>query len=127
MVPFVHLNELLELVIAIYEKSEFKDFEEYSHTILNKFSEEFLALWYLSNLKTKQSLELVVTNNPILGSKESFEFEKALLLEVFGNLEELKNIGDKFFETQSAFSKTMWTVAGEDPHYVPPIKRNKFR
>ena len=127
MVPFVHLNELLELVIAIYEKSEFKDFEEYSHTILNKFSEEFLALWYLSNLKTKQSLELVVTNNPILGSKESFEFEKALLLEVFTDLEELGNIGDKFFETQSAFSKMMWSVAGKDPHYLPPIKRNKFR
>ena len=127
MVPFVHLNELLLTVIAIYEKSNFKDFEDYSHKILNRFSEEFLALWYLSNLRTKQSLELVVDNNPTLDSVESFEFEKSLLLKEFGDLEELAGIEDKFFDTQSSFSKKMWTVEGKDPHYVPPIERNKFR
>ena len=127
MVPFVHLNELLSLVIAIYEKSGYKDFEEYSHRVLNRFSEEFLALWYLSNLKTKESRELKVENNPSLDSDESFAFEKALLLREFGDLVELQTIDDKFFDTQSAFSKKMWTVEGEDPHYTPPIERNKFR
>ena len=127
MVPFVHLNALLFVVISIYEKSAYREFENYSHKVLNRYSEEFLALWYLSNLKTQQSLELVVDNNPDLDSNESFAFEKALLLQEFGNLEELENIGDKFFDTQSSFSKKMWTVEGKDPHYIPPIQRNKFR
>ena len=127
MVPFVHLNALLLVVISIYEKSGYRDFEDYSHKVLNRYSEEFLALWYLSNLKTQQSIELVVDNNPSLDSDESFEFEKALLLKEFGDLEELGNIGDKFFDTQSSFSKKMWTVEGKDPHYIPPLQRSKFR
>ena len=127
MVPFVHLNELITLIIAIYEKSGFQNFEEYSHKILNNFSESFLALWYLCNLKTKESRELKFKNNPSLESNESFTFEKTLLLEEFGHLEELQNIDNKFFETQSAFSKKMWTIKGKDPHYTPPIQRDKFR
>ena len=127
MVPFVHLNAVLTLIIDIYEKSGYKDFEEYAHNVLNKFSSEFLALWYLANLETSQTLELKVENNPSLDSDDSFEYEKALIHRSFEGLESLQNIDEKFFDTISVLSKKLWTVAGEDPHYKPPIERNKFR
>jgi len=127
MVPFVHLNATLSLIIELYEKSGYKDFEEYAYNVLNKFSEEFLALWYLANLETKQSLELKVDNNPPLDSAESFEFEKNLLLGNFKDLESLQDIDNKFFDTVSRLVKKLWTVEGKDPNYKPPIERNKFR
>ena len=127
MVPFVHLNTTLTLIIDIFEKSGYEDFEEYAHNVLNRFSSEFLALWYLSNLETSQTLELKVDNNPALDSDESFVYEKFLIQSSFENLESLQNIDDKFFDTVSELSKKLWTVAGEDPHYKPPIERNKFR
>jgi len=127
MVPFVHLNTTLTLIIDIFEKSGYDNFEEYAHNILNKFSSEFLALWYLANLETSQTLELKVDNNPALDSSESFEFEKSLILKTFDGLESLQNIDDRFFDTISALSKKLWTVAGEDPHYKPRLDRNRFR
>lgn len=127
MVPFVHLNATLTLIIDIFEKSGYEDFEEYAHNILNKFSSEFLALWYLANLETSQTLELKVDNNPSLDSDENFEYEKSLIQSSFKEVESLKNIGDKFFDTVSSMSKKLWTVEGKDPHYKPPIQRSKFR
>jgi len=127
MVPFVHLNATLTLIIDIFEKSGYEDFEEYAHNVLNKFSSEFLALWYLANLETSQTLELKIDGNPALDSDESFAYEKSLILKTFNGLESLQNIDDRFFNTISALSKKLWTVAGEDPHYKPPIERNKFR
>lgn len=127
MVPFVHLDAALSLIIDIYEKSGYNNFEEYAHKVLNRFSSEFLALWYLANLESSQFLELKVDNNPALDSNESFIYEKNLIQRTFAELESLQNIDDKFFDTVSALSKKLWTVAGEDPHYKPPIERNKFR
>lgn len=127
MVPFVHLNATLTLIIDIFEKSAYEDFEEYAHNVLNKFSSEFLALWYLANLETSQTLELKVDNKPSLDSDENFEYEKILIQSSFEELEELHNIDDKFFNTVSTLSKKLWTVEGKDPNYKPPIQRNVFR
>ena len=127
MVPFVHLYETLSIIIEIYEKSAYNDFEDYAKNVLDKFSEEFLGLWYLANFQTKQSKKLVVDENPALGSTESFEFEKAYLLKEFREVEVLTDIEETFFDTLSSFSKKLWTVDGKDPHYKPPIKRAVFR
>ena len=62
-----------------------------------------------------------------LHNLESFTYEKFLIQSSFEELESLQNIDDKFFDTVSVLSKKLWTVAGEDPHYTPPIERNKFR
>jgi len=127
MVPFVHLNVVLELIIKIFEKSAYKNFEEYADSVLNCYSSEFLALWYLANLETSQMLELDPTNNPDLESEDSFLYEKTYLERSFPELESLKNINEKFFDTVSMLSKKLWTIEGKDPHYKPPIQRNVFR
>ena len=127
MVPFVHLKETLSLIISIYEKSGYSNFEEYTKDILNQFSSGFLSLWYLANLETKQSNEIKLNNNPKLELDESFTFEKKYLLNTFPNLESLRDIDDSFTQTISKLSKKIWTVAGEDPTYTPPMKRVNVR
>ncbi len=127
MVPFVHLNATLLLIIEIFEKSGYANFEEYSQKVLNRFSGEFLALWYLCNTQTSQSIQLETQGVPSLEADESFEYEKAYLEKIFPDVESLKDVEDKFFDTVVSLSKKLWTVAGEDPHYKPAIKRNTYR
>ena len=71
------------------------------------------------NLKNKTSFPLPKQNN-ILTCKE----EEKLLFESFSGVALIEN---DFKRTISALSKELWTVAGKDPHYKPPIKRVKVR
>ncbi len=127
MVPLVHLHSLLTLVITTFEKSECKDFEEFSHHVLNTYSEEFLGMWFLANTQTNQYLKLMPNESVYRSEQERFEDEKGLLQNFFPQLEFLDMIDDNFFKATSALSKKLWTVEGKDPNYKPPIKRVAFR
>ena len=126
MVPLEHLHAAMSLIIALYEESGFNDFEEYSRQVLNLFSEEFLSMWFLANIKTDQKLKLLPSEN-LPAERQDFGYEKALLEKHFVGLEVLDLVGDSFFEAVSTLSKELWTIKGEDPHYKPPIERNSFR
>jgi len=119
MVPFVHLEHVISLVIELFEHSQESSFEEYAHNILSKYSEDFLSLWHLENLKTDQSIRLEKLNNEI-----SFEEEKELLQKAFS---ELELVEDDFKKTVSAISKELWTIEGADPKYTPKLNRVNFR
>ncbi len=127
MVPLVHLHTLLSLVISIYEQSDHKVFEEYSRNVLNTFSEEFLAMWYLANLQTEQTLSLPKNEHMLSDEAECFEYEHTLLKTYFAEEEFLSLVDENFHHAVSTMSKKMWTVAGEDPHYKPPIERHSIR
>jgi ferredoxin-nitrite reductase len=120
MVPFEHLHEVLSLLISLYEKSGCSSFEEFSSEVLNRFSVEFLALWILANFEAKTVLTLEIDNTLEI----DFDYEKNLLKRHFGNLELIEN---SFSSTVSALSKKLWTIEGEDPNYIPPMKRVQFR
>jgi len=119
MVPFVHLKEVITLVVILFEKSNYQNFQLYAHHILNNYSEDFLSLWHLLNLKTKQSLSL-----PKQMQTLEHEAEQILLSQHFANFELVEDDSKK---TISALAKELWTVAGKDPHYKPPIKRTNIR
>ena len=123
MVPFVHLNDTLLLIIKLYEQSGYKDFEEFSYNVLNKFSAEFLTIWFLANLETKQTLNLPVAEDTHL----EFNKEKEQLLKIFNEVDFLESMDESFFNSIGALSKKLWTVAGADPHYKPSINRTNFR
>ncbi len=127
MVPLQHLNKTLSLIISIYERSEHEDFEMFSRNILNKFSEEFLSLWFLASLETDQILELPENKDIALGSDERFIYEKSLLEKQFPSADVLALIDGDFHDAVSTLSKKLWTIAGKDPHYKPPIKRLNVR
>ena len=120
MIPLVHLHETLSLIIKIYELSGYENFEEFAHEILNQFSEEFLALWFLANISTKQNLKLEPQGSGI-------EYEKELLLTHFSEVDFLENFDDGFMKSVSALSKKLWTIEGEDPRYKPKINRVNVR
>ncbi|MEE8588235.1 MAG: nitrite/sulfite reductase [Sulfurimonadaceae bacterium] len=126
MVPLEHLHSLMTLIISLYEESGLSDFEDYSAQVLSKFSEEFLALWFLANLQTHQMLKLL-PNESLPSEKKGFAYEKALLEKYFEGLDFLDLIDDSFFEAVSTLSRELWTIKGEDPHYKPPIERHVYR
>ena len=119
MVPFVHLKETLTLIIRLFEQSGYQNFQLYAHYILNKYSEDFLSLWHLYNLKNKKEIALQKQTKPL-----AQEEELALLRETF---EDFELIEDDMKKTLSHLVKELWTVAGKDPHYKPPIERTNFR
>jgi len=122
MVPFVHLNTVLSLVIKLFEDSDYDEFEEYAKNILNNYSEEFLSLWVLANLETKQNIGLSK-----LDKEQNIEFEKELLKKDFKDLDFWLHVEENFHNAISYLSKKLWTIEGEDPHYKPKINRVNFR
>lgn len=122
MVPFVHINETVSLVVELFELSGYKDFEEYASNVLIHCSEEFLSLWVLANLETNSTIAV-----PKLGSMQSFEHEKELLKKEFAALDFWEHVDENFHDAVSFLSKKLWTVEGEDPHYKPKIERTNFR
>ena len=64
-IPLHSLKELLEIIIDEYEESEYEQFELFSKNILNTFSADFLALWFLAKFKTKEKVYLKKTSNEI--------------------------------------------------------------
>jgi len=119
MVPFVHLKNTITLVVKLYEQSRCTNFQLYAHQILNRYSEDFVALWHLYNLKNNTTLSLPLQEKNITPQEE-----QVLLKESFHNF---TLVEDDFKKSISALVKELWTVEGEDPHYKPPIKRVNFR
>ncbi|PNV82164.1 MAG: ferredoxin--nitrite reductase [Sulfurimonas sp.] len=122
MVPFVHLNETVSLIIRLFELSGYSDFEEYASKVLIHCSEEFLSLWVLANLETKNTIIV-----PKLQNLQSFEYEKELLKKEFAELDFWEHVDENFHNAISYLSKKLWTIEGEDPHYKPKIERTTFR
>lgn len=122
MVPFVHLNETVSLIIRLFELSGYSDFEEYASQVLIHCSEEFLSLWVLANLETKNTIIV-----PKLQNLQSFEYEKELLKKEFAELDFWEHVDENFHNAISYLSKKLWTIEGEDPHYKPKIERTTFR
>ena len=119
MVPFVHLKTTITLVVKLFELSGYKNFQLYAHHILNKYSEDFIALWHIYNL---QNNTLLTLSEPL--QTPSFQEEKEILLQ---NFPHCVFIDDDFKKTISTLVKELWTIEGKDPHYKPPISRTNFR
>jgi len=119
MVPFVHLKETITLVIELFEQSGYQNFQLYAENILNNYSEDFLALWHLYNLKHRQHISL----NKVVNTLKQEE-EIQLLQRTF---DDFKLIDNDMKKSVSMLVKELWTVEGKDPHYKPPIERTNFR
>ena len=90
-IPLHSLKEFLALIIDEYEYSSYNTFEEFSNSVLNRYSIEFLNVWFLAKFKTKKEVYL-----------EHFDEEK--LIE--NNFEDIKysNIQESIKE----LSKQLW-------------------
>lgn len=122
MVPFMHLNSVVSLAIKFFELSGYSDFEEYATKTLSNYSEEFVSLWFLANLETNKTIELLSQE-----TTTTYEYEKNLLKKEFGELDFWEHVDENFHDAISYLSKKLWTIEGEDPHYKPKIDRVNFR
>ncbi|MCK4974022.1 MAG: nitrite/sulfite reductase [Sulfurimonas sp.] len=122
MVPFVHLNSVVSLVIKLFELSGYEEFEEYATDILNKYSEDFVSIWVLANLETNKSISLEKPQK-----EKNFEYEKELLKKEFSDLDFWEHVDEDFYPAISYLGKKLWTIEGEDPHYKPKVHRTNFR
>ena len=119
MVPFVHLKQTITLVLNLFEQRVYQNFQLYAHHILNNYSEDFLSLWHLMNLKAKESLALTKQNSPL-----TQEAELSLLRE---NFHDFQLVDEDMKKTVSTLAKELWTVGNVDAHYKPPIERPAVR
>ena len=107
MVVFEHLNSVITLIILLFEKSGFDDFEQYSEKIINRYSSDFLALWYLSNLYTKKTLPIPL---PDQEDNLDFGYEKKILDNKFRDISHYSLIDNSLWPAISAMSKELWSV-----------------
>jgi ferredoxin-nitrite reductase len=122
MVPFEHLYAVVDALVTLFEQSGEERFEAFAANGLNRFSPSFVSMWVLLNFKTGQSLPLPVEQ----AAGKDLEKEAAILEAAFPS-ETIPHGEEAFFERISALAKELWTVAGKDPTYKPPIERTVFR
>jgi ferredoxin-nitrite reductase len=85
-VPLHGLNDLIHVVLDEFAQSSYNDFERFSQEILNRFSTNFLALWFLAKLYFGETTPLkVLRSDP--ATKHSTEEEKKLIESIFLKLE----------------------------------------
>ena len=96
-VPLRELNGLIDIIIDEFINSKFSDFEKFSQSIINIFSEEFLAIWFLYKVYTKKKVYLKFTSD-----------EKQYLEDIFkgNNLSKLLNKNLK--DTIKVLQQKVW-------------------
>lgn len=97
-VPLHELNDLIHVVLDEFTQSGYSDFERFSQEVLNTFSTNFLALWFLSKLYFAVTTPLKVLRSDPAGS-HSMEEEKRLITSAFPKLE-LSNDQDSIFHKE---------------------------
>ncbi|MEA3434621.1 MAG: nitrite/sulfite reductase [Campylobacterota bacterium] len=97
-VPLHGLNDLIHVVLDEFAQSAYSDFERFSQEVLNRFSTNFLALWFLSKLYFAERTSLKVLRfDPT--SSHSTEEEKKLIKSTFPKLK-LSNDQDTIFHKE---------------------------
>jgi ferredoxin-nitrite reductase len=96
-IPLYHLEELLNLIIDEFENSIYDDFEDFSSNILNKYSGNFLALWFLGKIETKKDTKLEVGD------------ELEILNKYFGELEFIKLLKGNYLDAVEFQCKKVWS------------------
>lgn len=96
-VPLNHLEEILNTIIDEFENSSYDEFEDFSHHILNKFSANFLALWFLGKIESKKNIQLTLGN------------ELEILNTYFKELEFMEYVKDDFAQAVEFQCKKLWS------------------
>jgi len=61
-VPINSLKEILTIIIDEFENSGYRTFEDFARSVLHKYSDEFLNLWFLAKYYTKKTVYLDTPN-----------------------------------------------------------------
>jgi len=106
-VPLHGLNDLIHVVLDEFAQSSYSDFERFSQEILNRFSTNFLALWFLSKLYYAERTSLKVLRSDPMGS-HSTEEEKKLIRSAFPKLELSNDQDSIFYKEIRQINQMLW-------------------
>lgn len=125
MVPLEHIGNVVEMIIDEYEASEQERFEDFSTHVLNHYSEEFCALWFLAKLDTGSKMMLHSLDNTHFYNIAfcRFDAERKLLEESFSGESFLSLIDNNFENAIRSLSKKLWTIGQADQNLSPQIKK----
>jgi ferredoxin-nitrite reductase len=125
MVPLEHIGNVIEMIIDEYEASEQESFEDFSTHVLNHYSEEFCALWFLAKLDTGSKMMLHSLDNTHFYKIAfcRFDAERKLLEESFPGESFLSLIDNNFENAIRSLSKKLWTIGQADQNLSPQIKK----
>lgn len=106
-VPLHGLNDLIHVVLDEFTESGYSDFERFSQEVLNRFSTNFLALWFLSKLYFTETIPLkVLRSDPT--SNHSAEEEKKVIRSAYPKFE-LSNDQDTIFHKEiKRINQMLW-------------------
>jgi len=106
-VPLHGLNDLVHTVLDEFVQSSYSDFEYFSQKILNRYSTDFLALWFLSKLYFGKTVPLKV---PCYGptASQSIKEEKELIESAFPELELSHDQNTLFHKEIRQINQMLW-------------------
>ncbi|MCF6200665.1 MAG: hypothetical protein L3J42_00825 [Hydrogenimonas sp.] len=78
-VPLRCINRMIELILSIFQKSGFENFEEFSARVLNRYSSEALAFWLLLNY---YRMEISKKREIVLPEQSSHSDEKGYFAKI---------------------------------------------
>ncbi|MFT5660795.1 MAG: ferredoxin-nitrite reductase [Sulfurimonas sp.] len=104
IVPKEELSSFLEVIIMEFEHSEYKDFEVFSKEVLNTYSADFLCLWFLAKLSSKN--EIFLQKNIEILEDTCSKKEKDILNENFNSV--IPSTDFKSSSEISRVSKDLW-------------------
>jgi len=106
-VPLHGLNDFIHVVLDEFAQSSYSDFERFSQEILNRFSTNFLALWFLSKLYYAERTSLkVLRSDP--ASSHSTEEEEKLIRSAFPKLEFSNDQDSIFYKEIRQINQMLW-------------------
>jgi len=106
-VPLHGLNDLIHVVLDEFAQSGYNDFERFSQEVLNRFSTNFLALWFLSKLYFSEITPLkILRSDPV--SSHSMKEEKKLIESSFPKLEVSNDQDSIFYKEIRHINQMLW-------------------
>jgi len=106
-VPLHGLNDLIHTVLDEFAQSGYSDFEHFSQKILNRFSTDFLALWFLAKLNFGKTTPLKVPYYDPTVSQSTKE-EKELIEFAFPELELSNDQNIPFHKEIRQINQMLW-------------------
>ena len=105
-VPLHGLEHFIDTVLDEFEQSGYEDFEQFSKEVLNHFSADFLALWFLAKLYTGK--KVLLKRYLHKSSTHCLEKEKAAIETAFGELALWSEHGVPFHAGINYLSQKIW-------------------
>ncbi len=105
-VPLHGINDMIHVILDEFEQSGYLDFEAFSKHILNHFSTDFLALWFLTKCYTQKRDALKISKSTSL--PHSTREEQQIIERYFSELDLRHEEKQPFYGGIQEISQRLW-------------------